>query len=225
MDSRGTASIVEQTSLALDRLASYSRDGFPNLVKARAGTVEAVTKKRAVLASVEIPDNASVVLFGSWGRQELTDHSDNDWLLLVSGSRATATTAAVDRLRLIFLEDGKAPGKQAIFGRAAYSSSLARHIGLHRDDNRNLTQRMLLMLESQPVAGDQIYQACWDRVLEGYLDESIKTNAPPRFFLNDVVRYWSYTQMLWMAREKEGGVPSRLIKTDAGVGRQEGTPW
>ena len=25
--------------------------------------------------------------------------------------------------------------------------------------------------------------------------------------------------------ENEGGVPSRLIKTDAGVGRQEGTPW
>jgi transcriptional regulator with XRE-family HTH domain len=25
-------------------------------------------------------------------------------------------------------------------------------------------------------------------------------------------------------REEEGGVPSRLIKTDAGVGRQEGTP-
>jgi GNAT superfamily N-acetyltransferase len=25
--------------------------------------------------------------------------------------------------------------------------------------------------------------------------------------------------------EDEGGVPSRLLKTDAGVGRQEGTPW
>ena len=25
--------------------------------------------------------------------------------------------------------------------------------------------------------------------------------------------------------EEEGGVPSRLMKTDAGVGRQEGTPW
>ncbi|MDQ3240109.1 MAG: hypothetical protein M3Q43_01700, partial [Actinomycetota bacterium] len=25
--------------------------------------------------------------------------------------------------------------------------------------------------------------------------------------------------------EDEGGVPSRLIKTDAGDGRQEGTPW
>jgi hypothetical protein len=27
------------------------------------------------------------------------------------------------------------------------------------------------------------------------------------------------------ACEEEGGVPSRLLKTDAGVGRQEGTPW
>jgi hypothetical protein len=27
------------------------------------------------------------------------------------------------------------------------------------------------------------------------------------------------------ACEGEGGVPSRLLKTDAGVGRQEGTPW
>jgi hypothetical protein len=26
------------------------------------------------------------------------------------------------------------------------------------------------------------------------------------------------------ACEKEGGVPSRLLKTEAGVGRQEGTP-
>jgi hypothetical protein len=27
------------------------------------------------------------------------------------------------------------------------------------------------------------------------------------------------------ACEEEGGVPSRLLKTEAGVGRQEGTPW
>jgi hypothetical protein len=27
------------------------------------------------------------------------------------------------------------------------------------------------------------------------------------------------------ACEEEGGVPSRLLKTDAGDGRQEGTPW
>ena len=34
---------------------------------------------------------------------------------------------------------------------------------------------------------------------------------------------WSYPKVV-DAREEEGGVPSRLIKTDAGEGRQEGTP-
>ncbi len=34
----------------------------------------------------------------------------------------------------------------------------------------------------------------------------------------------SYTQKLWMRFEEEGGVPSRLMKTEAGDGRQEGTP-
>ncbi|MGI8710438.1 MAG: hypothetical protein ACR2LA_05545, partial [Acidimicrobiales bacterium] len=35
----------------------------------------------------------------------------------------------------------------------------------------------------------------------------------------------SYTRMLWTGLKKEGGVPSRLLKTDAGADRQEGTPW
>ena len=33
-----------------------------------------------------------------------------------------------------------------------------------------------------------------------------------------------YNRMLWTALRREGGVPSRLIKTEAGEGRQEGTP-
>ena len=75
-------------SLALEHLASYSRDGFPNLFKARADTDKAIAEKRACVGAVGLPQNASVVLFGSWGRHELTDHSDNDWLLLVRGSNA-----------------------------------------------------------------------------------------------------------------------------------------
>ncbi|MEA2177520.1 MAG: putative nucleotidyltransferase, partial [Solirubrobacteraceae bacterium] len=40
---------------------------------------------RARVAPVALPDDASIVLFGSWGRGELTAHSDDDWLLLVDG--------------------------------------------------------------------------------------------------------------------------------------------
>ena len=35
----------------------------------------------------------------------------------------------------------------------------------------------------------------------------------------------SYTQMLWMALGKKGGVPSRLTKTDRRKAGKEGTPW
>ena len=80
---------------------------------------------------------------------------------------------------------------------------MARHIGLHHDDNRKSTQRMLLMLESQPVANDSVHQACWDQVLRGYLDESIKDNTPPRFFLNDVVRYWRTICVDFVGKERE----------------------
>jgi predicted nucleic acid-binding protein len=47
----------------------------------------------------------------------------------------------------------------------------------------------LLMLESVPVTGALPYRAVRE-VLDRYLDQSVKAYRPPRFFLNDIVRYW-----------------------------------
>ena len=83
------------------------------------------------------------------------------------------------------------PGLQAAFGVAAFAHELVEHIGLDEDDNRNLTRRMLLMLESVPVVGEDAYRRCWRRVLDRYLaEERGRDRRPPRFFLNDVIRYW-----------------------------------
>jgi hypothetical protein len=82
------------------------------------------------------------------------------------------------------------PGRGEVFGVAASGPRLAEHIGLEDDGNRNLTQRMLLVLESVPVAGDAAYGRCWDAVLDRYLAETRGDFRPPRFLLNDVIRYW-----------------------------------
>ena len=37
------------------------------------------------MATLDHDDDTGVALFGSWGRLELTDHSDDDWLILVDG--------------------------------------------------------------------------------------------------------------------------------------------
>lgn len=41
-----------------------------------------------------------------------------------------------------------------------------------------------------PLLNETAYEGCWERILDGYLAESTRGQRPPRFFLNDVVRYW-----------------------------------
>ena len=53
----------------------------------------------------------------------------------------------------------------------------------------NLTRRLLLLLESVAVLNEPVHRNCRQRVLAGYLDESVKDYRPPRFLLNDIVRY------------------------------------
>src|SRR5215210_1033573 len=67
---------------ALERLGAE----VPNLLAARPRTRDAVEARRAALAALPLDPAASVVLFGSWGRGELTRRSDDDWALLVDGA-------------------------------------------------------------------------------------------------------------------------------------------
>jgi hypothetical protein len=49
---------------------------------------------------------------------------------------------------------------------------------------------MLLLLESVAVTRPEVLRGVRDRVLERYLDRHHKDFRPPRFFANDVIRYW-----------------------------------
>ena len=61
------------------------------------------------------------------------------------------------------------------------------------------------MLESQPVAGDAVHRRCWERVLDGYLEDADRPYRPPRFFLNDLIRYWRTICVDFVGKEREGG--------------------
>jgi hypothetical protein len=177
---------------ALERLAAHGGDGFPHLLAARRRTDDEVARLRARFAGgdVALPGDAAVVLFGSWGRRELTEQSDDDWLLLVDGPRREGLEEAVAAVHAVLGGQRAGPGMQGTFGVAGFGRDLVERIGLADDDNRNLTQRMLLMLESVPVVGDDVHRRVWDQLLARYLSESRTDRRPPRFFLNDVMRYW-----------------------------------
>ncbi len=193
---------MERPAGAVERLAAQSAEGFPNLLAARERTARRLGEMRERVRAVALPADAAVVLFGSWGRGELTEHSDDDWLLLADGPLRAEHEEAAGALRELLGADRK-PGTQGVFGAAVSAQALAGRIGLDEDTNRSLTRRMLLLLESVPVAGDEVYERCWERVLDTYLDDSTKDFRPPRFLLNDLVRYWRTICVDFVGKQRE----------------------
>ena len=145
--------------------------------------------------------DVSVVLMGSWGRAEVTAGSDDDFMLLVHGAEREAVEPTVESVAAVL---DSSPGTQDIFGVPVFSERLVHDIGLDQDDNSNLTRRMLFLLESVPITGTDSYRAVREEVLDRYLDESVKAYRPPRFLLNDVVRYWRTICVDFAGKEHEG---------------------
>jgi predicted nucleotidyltransferase len=190
---------------ALERLAERTGEEFSNLQAARDLAATKQVEVEARLAQLRHDQDASVVLFGSWARRELTEYSDDDWLILVEGGRRDEVAPSVEEVGAILGLDERKPGKQEIFGIHAFCDDIAEKVGLDRDDNTNLTHRVLLMLESVPCTGHDAHRRCWERILDGYLKEVRRDERPPRFFLNDVVRYWRTICVDFVGKQREEG--------------------
>jgi hypothetical protein len=141
-------------------------------------------------------EDSSVVVFGSLARGEWTRGSDIDWTLLIDGQAYPEQADIFEQIRSWITERYKEPGREGTFGNLAFSHELIHRIGGSSDTNPNLTQRILLLLESRPIGRDDAYR----RVIRGLLDRYIRedygwlTSANPsyipRFLQNDIARYW-----------------------------------
>jgi hypothetical protein len=185
----------------LEILAERTGRDFPNLLDARKRTSRRLADKKPRLESLRHGSETSIVLMGSWGRRELTSGSDDDFMVLVRGRRRLLVKPTIRAVRKIL---DRAPGKQDVFGRAVFGQKLVNEIGLDEDDNSNLTRRMLFILESVPATELSTYKAVRDEILDRYLDHSVKPFRPPRFLLNDVVRYWRTMCVDFAGKERKG---------------------
>ncbi len=186
---------------ALAELQRRTGAQFPNLTAARATTAAELPARSRAVEGIGVPASSALCLMGSWGRHEVVDGSDDDWLLLVDGE----TTVDVAVLAEISTALAVQPGVEGVFGRAASARHLIDRIGLDRDDNRNLTRRILLLLESQPLNGAAFYDRVRAELIGGYVNEWVGDRTVPRFFLNDVVRYWRTICVDFAGKERERG--------------------
>jgi predicted nucleotidyltransferase len=192
VDSRGAGELAEDPSGHAEQLAERAGLQIPHIIEARNHTRRELQRLRDDLAHEQLPPGTSVCVFGSWARQELTPWSDNDWALLTrdpAPPQDPEIARGVSLLEKRLSTDGQAPGSTETFGCAFDIRKLIDEIGLEEDTNKNITRRMLLLLESVGVTGE-IREEGWTGVLARYLEYGIRDYSVPRFILNDLVRYW-----------------------------------
>ncbi len=195
----------------LERLQQQTGRTFPALQAARARTVARLAERAQLLNGLTIHPNATVVLMGSWGRHELTRSSDDDYVVLVRGPAPddgggwgpAHDTAAQVAERFARDPGGfSAPGRQGVFAEVVYSGELMR-VGLDDDTNTNLTRRMLLVLESVAACHEDVLAGVRRDVIHDYLRDALRDHRPPRFLLNDLVRYWRTIGVDFVAKDRE----------------------
>lgn len=182
----------------LERLSEATGIEFNNLMTARESTREGLKPKIAALGSGGDKD-VSVVMMGSWGRREVTSESDDDFMALVHGTERAKIAPTIPEIAKVLDAE---PGIAGYFGGIVGSADLVNFIGLDEDDVCNLTRRLLLLLESVPLTNESEHAAVIEESLARYLS-SAKDYRPPRFLLNDVVRYWRTICVDFAGKHKE----------------------
>ncbi|MDM0122632.1 hypothetical protein [Variovorax arabinosiphilus] len=148
-------------------------------------------------------DRLSVFAAGSLGRLETGEKSDFDvFMICDSEERRTSGKSSVSRLEeyevfsaLIRINEDLNYPKFSGDGRFLKTYELQDMIkatGSPQDDSENLfTARMLLLLESQPVTNEELYQRGTALVVENYFRDGLgRDNFRPLFLMNDLLRYW-----------------------------------
>ena len=204
----------------LQRLAQRLDRAWPHLDRAEKFTAETRARLDGLLRE-NVPNDSSLVAFGSLARGEYTEGSDLDWTLLVDGQADGAHLGSVQAITSILnREKFGEPGPTGVFGNFTFSHSLVHQIGGQDDTNKNTTQRILLLLESVPIGRVQAHERVLRLVLSRYVEDdrglrfSRKAKRIPRFLLNDIVRYWRTVTVdfVYKQRERAGGWALRNAK-------------
>jgi predicted nucleotidyltransferase len=137
---------------------------------------------------------------GSYGRLEASKHSDIDLFFVLTKSRDFFDEIRVPEIRLLselvdigytmsfpkFSNDGH-------FLKLLFLGDILDNLGSPADDYHNhFTARMLLLLESKPVYGSEIYNRLLNETIKSYFRdyEHHPSDFRPTFLINDIIRFW-----------------------------------
>jgi predicted nucleotidyltransferase len=173
------------TDLLQERRA-YSEERLRQLQE-RIGTIEELSEQ----------PNLSIYVTGSFGRLEAHSQSDLDLFFVSDGERAVdrvAKTLIDGELIRIARQMGFPPfSNDAQYLEIHSLKEMLDKLGGAEDDFKNFfTARMLLLLESRPVYGQQPYKRILTQIIDAYFRDYHDHTGDfrPLFLVNDILRFW-----------------------------------
>lgn len=184
--------------------------------------LQAITEELAV-ANSAFGQRACVYATGSFGRLEAGPESDLDLFIIVETDVETHEKPqlnAVDEIKLksalISAAEINHVGKFDGGGRFLTShtiDSFTKWLGSNEDDFRNtLTGRMLMLLESKPLIGENTYNKTIDLVVKKYFRDymSHEDAFVPSFLFNDIIRMWRTFCVNYEFHRKDGDSRNKI---------------
>ena len=155
--------------------------------------------RKRITAIRELPKdkNLSIYVTGSYGRLEAHPRSDLD-LFFVSDDKAQidrTTKILIDAELIRTARDLGFPpfSNDAQYLQVHSLSEMLDKLGGAEDDFKNFfTARMLLLLESRPVYGQEAYKRILTSIIDGYFRDYHDHTGDfrPLFLVNDILRFW-----------------------------------
>lgn len=154
---------------------------------------DVVSKIREELVEAFPSDSdLTVVVTGSFGRNEASKESDMDWFVVVNEPLDESETENVEKVvtRIVNKYVEKNVGDTGTFGGVVTKNELLVNFGGDEDTNQKFTRRMLYLLESKWLFNENLYKDIKHEILSRYIKAGVPDSGLNRFILNDVIRYY-----------------------------------
>lgn len=149
-------------------------------------------RKNLETKSLLLQHNVSVVVTGSFGRNEASSISDMDWFVISETDIPDDTSKQIqdEVTKVVNVLVTKNVGSTGTFGGVVTKKELLQNFGGSKETNQEFTRRMLYLLESTWLFNEVLFKSTKDEILKTYIKPNISDSGLNRFILNDVIRYY-----------------------------------
>lgn len=168
---------------------------FEPLQKRKSESERRISELESEINNCSLFQNKSIAVYcaGSLGRHDFGVLSDLDLFVITREPSLHGGINSPFCQKLIEINNALGyPQLTERFLKVHLLSENLKAVGAPKDDTENFfTMRMLMLLESKPVANGEVYQSCLSEIVRHYYRDADEDRLfSPTFLVNDLLRYW-----------------------------------